>query len=427
MQTFAIKHRAQLTWEDLPFVEAPVFAHTHIMQMLNNPNHLWMRIENLPEFIRTEIGSYSSLRNHDYANNQIERLIGSGLYFNVCRTGKPFCAAFTWQEDPEHPHKGFWTDPLNYYWRASVAIKNQLMLIANQWHRLQAQSNSDESSLDEWISKTGTVAYAADPFTAKGMNSGYALSPREQLKYISPATEKSEIEPVDYLGIVDDTLKELRSNNVENITSESFVYSDDGIKYGASDFTNKNINKYDELIFKAASENNIPAPILKGLLMLESSLQARGPDSPVGAAGIAQFMPNTAAKYGLSAEDRYLPEKAIPAAAKELKSLHDKFSVFASSPEDGWRITMVAYNQGPGNLNRQSSDGAGAAQRLHGAAERLNLGMDKAQWIGKIPYSALTPASATKHHVEMTVGSTGSIGGYASQFQNDFESFKKKP
>ena len=176
MQTFAIKHRAQLTWEDLPFVEAPVFAHTHIMQMLNNPNHLWMRIENLPEFIRTEIGSYSSLRNHDYANSQIERLIGSGLYFNICRTGKPFCAAFTWQEDPEHPHKGFWTDPLNYYWRASVAIKNQLMLIANQWHRLQAQSNSDESSLDEWISKTGTVAYAADPFTAKGMSSGYALS-----------------------------------------------------------------------------------------------------------------------------------------------------------------------------------------------------------------------------------------------------------
>ncbi|WP_331345140.1 hypothetical protein [Cellvibrio sp. UBA7661] len=206
MQTFALKHRAQLTWEDLPFVEAPVFAHTHIMQMLNNPNHLWMRIEHLQEFIRTEIGSYNSLRNHDYANNQIEHLIGSGLYFNVCRTGKPFCAAFTWQEDPEHPHKGFWVDKLNYYWRASTAIKNQLMLIANQWHRLQTQDNSDENSLDEWISKTDAVAYAADPFTAKGMKSGYALSSPEQLKYISPVTEKSEIESVDYLGIVDEVL-----------------------------------------------------------------------------------------------------------------------------------------------------------------------------------------------------------------------------
>lgn len=138
-------------------------------------------------------------------------------------------------------------------------------------------------------------------------------------------------------------------------------------------------------------------------------------------------MPDTAAAFGLSADDRYIPKKAIPTAAQYLKSLHDTFSIYAASPKDGWRFTMVAYNQGPGLLKLQSSDGAGAAQRLYGAAGRLNLGVDKTQLIGKIPYSALTPASATRHHVEMTVGTTGSIGGYAAQFQNDFESFKKKP
>ena len=76
----------------------------------------------------------------------------------------------------------------------------------DEWNWLQEmQAQAPGQAIGEWDFETGTVSYAADPFTAKGMNSGYALSSPEQLKYISPASGQSAIPSVDYLGIVDDT------------------------------------------------------------------------------------------------------------------------------------------------------------------------------------------------------------------------------
>jgi len=79
---------------------------------------------------------------------------------------------------------------------------------------------------------------------------------------------------------------------------------------------------------------------------VESSFKSRA-KSPSGAVGLYQLMPQTARKMGLSLfprDQRLDPEKNAAAAARYLKSLHPNFRE--------WRLTMAAYNWGPGNLRR---------------------------------------------------------------------------
>ena len=66
--------------------------------------------------------------------------------------------------------------------------------------------------------------------------------------------------------------------------------------------------------------------------------------SAAGAAGIAQFMPETGRAYGLSPADRFVPERAIPAQAH---LMHDLLRQFGSVP-----LALAAYNAGPAPVRR---------------------------------------------------------------------------
>nr|BBH89440.1 hypothetical protein KTC_41910 [Thermosporothrix sp. COM3] len=61
--------------------------------------------------------------------------------------------------------------------------------------------------------------------------------------------------------------------------------------------------------------------------------------SPVGAMGIAQFMPDTAASLGI---DPWNPEQALYAAARMMSSLYKTYGDYAKA--------LAAYNYGSGNL-----------------------------------------------------------------------------
>ena len=63
--------------------------------------------------------------------------------------------------------------------------------------------------------------------------------------------------------------------------------------------------------------------------------------STKGAAGIAQFMPQTASWHGLS--DRFDPIEALRHSAAYLRELLDRF--------DKLWLAAAAYNAGPGRVN----------------------------------------------------------------------------
>jgi hypothetical protein len=93
-------------------------------------------------------------------------------------------------------------------------------------------------------------------------------------------------------------------------------------------------------ILSAAMKWGVPAALMAAQIRAESGFD---PDavSPAGAAGIAQFMPATAASYGLS--DPFDPVRAIDAQAHLMSDLLRQFG----SPA----LALAAYNAGPGAVS----------------------------------------------------------------------------
>ena len=96
-------------------------------------------------------------------------------------------------------------------------------------------------------------------------------------------------------------------------------------------------SRYRAPIIAAASRHGVSATLLAAQLMAESGFDP-GAVSPAGARGIAQFMPATAAAYGL--RDPFDPGAAIDAQARLMSDL---LRQFGSVP-----LALAAYNAGPG-------------------------------------------------------------------------------
>lgn len=83
------------------------------------------------------------------------------------------------------------------------------------------------------------------------------------------------------------------------------------------------------------------------LPVIESALNPQA-HSPVGAAGLWQFMPATGKKYGLEInsliDERMDPIRSTEAACQFLKALYNVFG--------DWNLVIAAYNCGPGNVNK---------------------------------------------------------------------------
>ncbi|MGB0863465.1 MAG: transglycosylase SLT domain-containing protein [Saprospiraceae bacterium] len=86
---------------------------------------------------------------------------------------------------------------------------------------------------------------------------------------------------------------------------------------------------------------------LKYLAMVESALNASA-TSPVGAAGLWQFMRGTGRQYNLRitkyVDERNDPYMSSDAAARYLQDLYERYN--------DWPLAIAAYNCGPGRVNK---------------------------------------------------------------------------
>jgi hypothetical protein len=96
--------------------------------------------------------------------------------------------------------------------------------------------------------------------------------------------------------------------------------------------------RYRDPILRAAARWNVSANLLAAQLMAESNFNPFAV-SPAGARGIAQFMPGTAALYGL--DDPFDAPAAIDAQAHLMSDLLGQFGGSVS-------LALAAYNAGPG-------------------------------------------------------------------------------
>jgi hypothetical protein len=94
--------------------------------------------------------------------------------------------------------------------------------------------------------------------------------------------------------------------------------------------------QYRQPILRSAAHWGVPPALMAGQLMAESGFDPTA-GSSAGAQGIAQFMPSTAAAYGLT--NPYDPVAAIDAEAHLMSDLLHQFG----SPE----LALAAYNAGP--------------------------------------------------------------------------------
>lgn len=94
--------------------------------------------------------------------------------------------------------------------------------------------------------------------------------------------------------------------------------------------------QYREPILRSAARWGVSPALMAGQLMAESGFDPNA-GSSAGAQGIAQFMPSTAAAYGLT--NPYDPVAAIDAEAHLMSDLLHQFG----SPE----LALAAYNAGP--------------------------------------------------------------------------------
>lgn len=108
----------------------------------------------------------------------------------------------------------------------------------------------------------------------------------------------------------------------------------------------KNSKRYFDIITPILKQNGIPEDF-KYIAMAESGFRLNV--SPRGAAGIWQFMPETAKQYGLEINDdvdeRYHLEKSTQAACKMFKRLYNMFG--------SWTLTAAAYNIGENRIKRE--------------------------------------------------------------------------
>jgi soluble lytic murein transglycosylase-like protein len=98
------------------------------------------------------------------------------------------------------------------------------------------------------------------------------------------------------------------------------------------------------LIIQQANAQGVPSSIALAVAQIESAFNPSAV-SPVGAQGLFQLMPGTAAQLGVT--DPFDPQQNATGGIAYLNQLYKKYG--------DWSTALAAYNWGPGNVDSKPS------------------------------------------------------------------------
>lgn len=104
--------------------------------------------------------------------------------------------------------------------------------------------------------------------------------------------------------------------------------------------------QYRQAVTAAATQAGVPTALVAAQLQAESGWDPEA-RSPVGAQGIAQFMPATWEAYGDGA-DPFDPLAGISALGRYLKAIRAEVAHLGTTEAERIDLTLAAYNAGPG-------------------------------------------------------------------------------
>ena len=107
-------------------------------------------------------------------------------------------------------------------------------------------------------------------------------------------------------------------------------------------FTGRYTGPYLQVARDAARRYGVPEDLFLRLVQQESGWNS-GAVSPKGAQGLAQLMPETAARLGVNPAD---PTQNLDGGARYLRQQYDTFGT--------WQLALAAYNAGPGAVQQYS-------------------------------------------------------------------------
>ncbi|MCX2742120.1 lytic transglycosylase domain-containing protein [Pontibacter anaerobius] len=169
----------------------------------------------------------------------------------------------------------------------------------------------------------------------------FMLSPEELALMVETVPNEPDDVIADRLSCIESDIPLVFNDFVRNFIDYFTIRNR---KYTRTMLTRENV--YFPLFEKYLKKHNMPDE-LKYLAIVESGLNPLA-QSPVGAAGLWQFMKPTGREYGLHqtqyVDERLDPEKSTEAAMLFLRRLYKYY--------DDWELALAAYNCGQGNVNK---------------------------------------------------------------------------